>query len=93
MQSAVVLLNVLAYFDPLRQLIQNGVTEGYINASNELVVFVDGPALHEEHENFDWGKAGLEAIDAWQGNHIKGLFDWKLQKDGSSLKEDNLGAS
>ncbi|KAF8078072.1 lysine decarboxylase-domain-containing protein [Lyophyllum atratum] len=82
----VVLLNVLSFFDPLRQLIKNGIKEGYISPSNEkLIVFVDGPSSQDEHENFDWGMAALQAIETWQGDNIKAMFDWKKRKDGLSL--------
>jgi len=82
----VVLLNVLSFFDPLRQLIKNGIKEGYISPSNEkLIVFVDGPSSQDEHENFDWGTAALQAIETWQGDNIKAMFDWRKRKDGSSL--------
>jgi len=81
----VVLLNVLSFFDPLRQLIRNGVKEGYINPSNEsLIVFVDGPASHDDHEAFDWGTAALKAIEEWQGSNIKTPYNWGMRKNGSS---------
>jgi hypothetical protein len=88
-------LNVLSFFDPLRQLIKNGVREGFIQPSSEgLIVFVDGPASHEEHENYDWGKAGLNAIDGWQRDSAKALFDWTKRMDGESAGEDGeLGAA
>ncbi|GLB35072.1 putative possible lysine decarboxylase [Lyophyllum shimeji] len=81
----VVLVNVLGFYDPLRQLIQNGVKDGFIGPSNQrLIIFVDGPC-HAEHENFDWGTAALQAIEKWQGDSIKTqLFDWTKRKDGSS---------
>jgi hypothetical protein len=83
--SAVVLLNVLSFFDPLRQLIQNGIKEGYINPANEkLIVFVDGPSSYDEHEHFDWGTAALQAIETWEGNNFRVLFDWTKKKDGTS---------
>ena len=89
---AVVLLNVFSFFDPLRQLIQNGISEGYINASNaDLIVFVDGPTWHEEHENFDWGTAALQAIESWTGDNIKPLFDWTKGKNGKGFEEGSLG--
>jgi len=83
-RAAVILLNVLSFYDPLRQLIQNGVEEGYINPSNEkLILFVDGPAAHDEHENFDWGIAALMAIEKYQVDDIQQLFNWRKGTDGS----------
>ncbi|KAG6891322.1 hypothetical protein C0992_008776 [Termitomyces sp. T32_za158] len=81
----VVLLNVLSYYDPLRQLLENGINAGYINPNNRnLIVFVDGPSSLDEHEDFDWGTAALGAIDKWGGTGIKSIFDWTLRRDGSS---------
>lgn len=66
MTIAVVLVNVNSYYNPLRELIRNGIREGFIRRENEkLVVFVDGPSDHAAHETFDWGRAAVEAIDAW----------------------------
>lgn len=83
----VVLLNVLSYYNPLRELIKNGIREGFINPRNEhLVIFVDGPADHNEHETFDWGKAALEAIDSWQYDKSQILpFHWNKDEDTSDL--------
>lgn len=83
----VVLLNVLSYYNPLRELIKNGIQEGFINPRNEhLVIFVDGPADHKEHEAFDWGKAALEAIDSWQYDKSQILpFHWNKDEDTSDL--------
>ena len=87
------LLNVLSYFDPLRQLIQNGISEGYIGSSNaSLIVFVDGPTSHRDHGNFDWGTAAVQAIQAWRWDDVKVLpFDWTTGKDGKAFDEGTLG--
>lgn len=90
--AAVVLLNVLSFFDPLRQLIQNGISEGFVNSSNaNLIVFVDGPTSHEEHESFDWGTAALQAFQSWNGDNIEPMFDWTKGKDGRRFDEGSLG--
>ncbi|KAJ7836606.1 hypothetical protein B0H13DRAFT_1626553 [Mycena leptocephala] len=74
----IILLNVLSYFDPLRQLIRNGIEEGFIPAGNEnFVIFVNGPDAHAEHETFDWGTAGLSALASWDSGATKPLFVWK----------------
>lgn len=91
-KKPVVLLNVLSFFDPLRQLIQNGISEGFVNSSNaNLIVFVDGPTSHEEHESFDWGTAALQAFQSWNGNNIEPMFDWTKGKDGRRFDEGSLG--
>ena len=80
--TAVVLVNVLGFFDPLRSLIQRAISEGFIRPHNEqLVVFVDGPADLSEHQTFDWGSAALAALDGWtrSGN---ALFDWTVRENG-----------
>jgi hypothetical protein len=88
---AVVLLNVLSFFDPLRQMIQNGISEGYISSLNaNLISFVDGPDSHAEHENFDWGTAALQAFQSWDGNGIKTLFDWTKGKHGKDFEDGSL---
>jgi hypothetical protein len=71
-------LNVLSYFDTLRQLIRNGIEEGFIPAGNEnFVIFVNGPDAHAEHETFDWGTAGFSALASWDSGATKPLFVWK----------------
>ncbi|KAJ7167219.1 hypothetical protein C8R43DRAFT_917461 [Mycena crocata] len=73
----VILVNVLNYFEPLRQLIRNGIAEGFIPADNEsFVIFVNGPESHSEHETFDWGAAGLAALAGWDSAAAKPLFAW-----------------
>ncbi|KAH8117451.1 hypothetical protein DFH11DRAFT_1575108 [Phellopilus nigrolimitatus] len=65
----VVLLNVLSFYSPLKELIRNGVKAGFIQPSNEnLVVFVDGPSDQSQHETFNWGEAALNALDSWNGD-------------------------
>lgn len=87
---AVILLNVRSFYDPLRQLIKDGVREGFIDPVNEhIVVFIDGPPSIEEHGSFDWGKAALEAIDSWHIEALKPMFDWTKrheERDDDKLK-------
>lgn len=76
-QTAVILINVLNFYEPLRQLIRRAVSEGFIQPHNEqLAIFVDGPSDESEHETFDWGKAALDALDGWKRDR-KGMFEWK----------------
>ncbi|KAJ7910283.1 hypothetical protein B0H13DRAFT_2329551 [Mycena leptocephala] len=73
----IILLNVLSYFEPLRQLIRTGIEEGFIPAHNEsFVIFVNGPDAHHEHKTFDWGAAGLSALDSWDRAAVKALYAW-----------------
>ena len=79
--TAAIVVNVLGYYDPLRQLIRNGVRDGYIAERNEkLILFVDGPDNHADHEGFDWGKAVLDVLDSWQAVHRDIYYDWSKRK-------------
>ncbi|KAJ7273048.1 hypothetical protein C8J57DRAFT_1063276 [Mycena rebaudengoi] len=79
----VVVFNVLSFFEPLRQLVNNGVEYGFIRpASKDLVIFVDGPASHDEHESYNWGEAGLAALEGWNRQAENGLFDWTVRMKG-----------
>jgi uncharacterized protein (TIGR00730 family) len=83
----VILLNVLSYYNPLRELIRNGVREGLIQPHNEkLCVFVDGPTDHKDHESFNWGQAALDAIAAWRHDQVQTLpFNWTKDIDTSAM--------
>ena len=84
---AVVLLNVLSYFEPLRELIRNGLREGFIQPMNEnLIIFVDGPPEHKDHETYNWGEAALRALDEWHLYPRTPLFDWRTRKDHSFVE-------
>ncbi|KAI0062008.1 hypothetical protein BV25DRAFT_1825875 [Artomyces pyxidatus] len=72
----VVLVNVLGFFDPLRALVRGAIKGGFIRPQSErLVIFVDGPADHSEHEDFDWGSATLAEFDRWEAVD-EGIFKW-----------------
>ncbi|EJD05933.1 uncharacterized protein FOMMEDRAFT_119343 [Fomitiporia mediterranea MF3/22] len=90
----VILLNVLSFYSPLRDLVRNGVNEGFIQPSNEnLVLFVDGPSDPSLHETFDWGEAALEALNSWnKGEASVYTYDWskKMGKENGESKEDRL---
>ena len=73
--TAVVLVNILKYFDPLRAMIQNAVSLGFIKPKNErLIIFVDCPP-DADPATFDWGAATLSAMDGWSAPG-PGLFAW-----------------
>ena len=83
--AAVLILNVLGFFDPLRELIRNGVREGFITSRNEaLVHFVDGPSAREEHAEFDWGAVTIKALDSWQRPEHSHFYDWTSRMGGMS---------
>ena len=90
---AVILLNVLSFFSPIKDLIQNGVREGFIQPSNaSLITFVDGPEDTSQHETFDWGEAALKALDTWNGSDsVVYPYDWtkKIGETGE-VKRDRL---
>lgn len=83
----VILLNVLSYYNPLRDVIRNGVREGFIQPQNEkLCIFVDGPTDPQDHEFFNWGQAALDAIATWQHDQIQPLpFHWTKDTDSSAI--------
>lgn len=93
--TAAIVVNVHGYYDPLRQLIRNGVEEGFIAARNEkLILFVDGPANQDEHETFDWGTAALDALDNWQADHREIYYDWTKRKgQGDTRAGGEMGAA
>jgi len=64
------LLNVMKFWEPLRVLVDTGIDAGFISkADRRLITFVDGPNALEEHESFDWGSAGLDALNTWEHGH------------------------
>ncbi|KAJ6546963.1 hypothetical protein B0H19DRAFT_1163219 [Mycena capillaripes] len=79
----VIVLNVCSFFEPLRQLVNNGVAYGFIKpVSKNLVVFVDGPSEHTEHESFNWGEAAVKALEGWKWDAKDSLYQWTASKDG-----------
>lgn len=82
---AVVVLNVSGFYNPLRDLIHSGIRAGFISPQNEnLIVFVDGPSSYDEHELFDWGAAGIKAIEGWHAGTTVPLYDWSVRMGGKS---------
>ncbi|KAG8999228.1 hypothetical protein FRB94_006362 [Tulasnella sp. JGI-2019a] len=75
-QKPMVLLNVLGFWEPLRDLIDNAVKEEFIQRKNRaLVIFVDPPV--SGGETFNWGQAAVEALENWETPSDAGLFSWK----------------
>lgn len=92
--AAIVVVNVLGYFNPLRELVRNGVREGFIAAANEhLVQFIDGPSDLKAHADFDWGKAAVEALDAWKPTERTHFYDWTKKGPGEEGTKDPLEAT
>lgn len=91
---AVVVLNVLGFYNPLRELIRNAVRDEFIRPSNErLIVFVDGPSDHSKHEEFDWGTAAIDALEQWSDEAGILEYDWTLRlADGRQSRGDVLDA-
>jgi len=81
----VVVLNVSGFYNPLRDLIHSGIRAGFIQPQNEnLIVFVDGPSSYDEHELFDWGGAGIKAIEGWHAGTAVPLYDWSVRMGGKT---------
>lgn len=93
----VVLLNVLKFWEPLRIWIESGIEAGFIKEGRRrLITFVDGPTSLEEHGSFDWGNAGLDALNCWKGGQADPLFDWSKTPKGNLYKKSwdgNLDAT
>lgn len=59
---AVVLANILGYFDPFQVLVQNGIKDSFIRRIGiNPVSFVDGPSDRSVHESLDWGRGMVES--------------------------------
>jgi len=84
-KKPVVLVNVLGFWNPLRDLIKSSIAAGFIKEESEkIIVFVDGPE-DAQHEDFDWGQAVLQTIDAWSLDQMNTLFDWSKRMDGTNV--------
>lgn len=88
-RKPVILLNVLGYYDPLRQLVKNGIAAGFIQPFNEsIILYVDGPSDRSAHVTFDWGSAALEMIDKWYTLHTaRPLYNWVAMKEDGTPKK------
>jgi len=89
MFAAVILANVLGFFEPIRALIQNAIKDGFIHEVGiNLVKFIDGPSDHSLHETFDWGGALLGALDSWEDDPSYNIgFDWTRPRNGGEKNE------
>ncbi|BGP56711.1 hypothetical protein JCM8202v2_004341 [Rhodotorula sphaerocarpa] len=76
----VVLLNVNHFYSSLRDFFQNAVSAGFIGVKqSNLLVIVDPPS-EGSTEEFDWGRAALQAIREWHEKGAGGAepysFEW-----------------
>ncbi|KAJ8093076.1 hypothetical protein PM082_020558 [Marasmius tenuissimus] len=78
----IVVINVLGFYDSLKQQIKAAIEAGFVEPHNEsLVVFVDGPEDMDQHETFDWGLAALGALDRWHEKRCclpRPTYNWSL---------------
>ncbi|CCM05794.1 uncharacterized protein FIBRA_08027 [Fibroporia radiculosa] len=92
-EKPIIILNVLGFFNPLRDLIRNGVREGFIPAPNEaLVWFIDGPEF-EQHDAYDWGRVAIAALDSWKPSERTHYYDWTVKGAGQQGRQDPLDAA
>lgn len=83
-------MNVLGYYEPLRELIRNAVAAGFIQSdSSSLITFIDEPA------DGDWGRAALQVLESWEKPDGPGYyrFDWSAKKSPEGGRGSPLGAS
>ncbi|KAG8831323.1 hypothetical protein FRC17_003276 [Serendipita sp. 399] len=80
----VVLVNVLNYYNPLREQLRVAIEAGFVRAENlQLLTFVDGPEDLNEHIEYDWGTAVVKVLDEWKPTGWKGFgFDWTKKQSG-----------
>lgn len=72
--SAVVLINVLGFYDSLRILIHSAIRHGFIQPENErLVLFVDGPSKPNDPASNATATPTVEDLE-WTIAHEE--FDW-----------------
>jgi len=90
----ILVVNVNGFYNPLHQLIQNGIQEGFIQPKNQhLLRFVNGPDDLSQHESFDWGKAAMEALDNWQPVDAVIFYDWTKRQSGDVSPGEELSAA
>ncbi|KAF8610228.1 hypothetical protein BDV93DRAFT_517383 [Ceratobasidium sp. AG-I] len=79
----VLVLNVLGYYDLLRQMINKGVEAGFIKPENaSLVKIVDPPS------DGDWGKAVVDALRSWTTDAGAG-YGWRwVESNGNTPLTD-----
>lgn len=59
----VVLLNIKGFYSSLRDFVRGAISAGFIRKENEsFLVFVEKPAGEQD---FDWGKAAIQAVREW----------------------------
>ncbi|KAE8226998.1 hypothetical protein CF319_g469 [Tilletia indica] len=81
-RKPMILLNINGFFTPLKALIDQAVSAGFISASNtSLITFVEADS--------DWGKHVVEAVER-EGQQISstsGYWDWNTtdQKNSTSV--------
>lgn len=75
---AIIVVNVLNYYAPLRAQLIKAAEVGFINPVNiGFITFVDGPADEAEHADYDWGSAVIEALKHWKPVEWEGYgLDW-----------------
>jgi hypothetical protein len=81
---AIIIVNVRNYYDALKEQIRVAVEAGFVRKANvDLIIFVEGPADINEHEDFDWGTEVVKSLDEWKPTGWKGFgFDWTKARNG-----------
>jgi len=90
-EKPIIVINALGFYNPLQELIRNGIEADFITPTNaNLVRFVNGPADHAEHEAFDWGNAALDVLEKWTFPERTHFYDWSKMKTVDGEKIGNI---
>lgn len=80
-------MNILGYYDMLRNMIKMGIRNGFIPPHHEeLFVFIDGPLELHLHKTYDWGSAVIDTLKNWRKPHLERLYDWN-KRDRETVKK------
>lgn len=94
---AIIVVNVLNYYAPLRAQLIKAAEVGFINPVNiGFITFVDGPADEAEHADYDWGSAVIEALKHWKPVEWEGYgLDWTKanKKDAKHSQNHAVGST
>lgn len=70
---------VNGFYSPLRDLVERSVAEGFISPVNQSLIKIIDLQPGDDPMS-DWGKRGMEALEAWTFDHTAGYqLDWSAE--------------